>query len=143
MKHATTRMLFAYWDTLRGERAAPDRGEIEPGEIRHILADTFIAGDNHTNPKEWTGLKARLKAIGSGGSSVDGSNPESRVMANSQASGGGALSLAQLDIAIANVENPTHIIMPKILRDRFSAATRDSAAKRRQLSGKSLPPASV
>lgn len=35
-------MLFSYWDALRGERAAPDRGEIEPGEIRHILADTFI-----------------------------------------------------------------------------------------------------
>jgi hypothetical protein len=42
MKHATTRMLFSYWDALRGERAAPERGEIEPGEIRHILADTFI-----------------------------------------------------------------------------------------------------
>lgn len=35
-------MLFAFWDTLRGERAAPDRGEIQPGEMRHILADTFI-----------------------------------------------------------------------------------------------------
>jgi hypothetical protein len=35
-------MLFSYWDGLRGERAAPERGEIEPGEIRHILADTFI-----------------------------------------------------------------------------------------------------
>jgi hypothetical protein len=42
MKHATTRMIFSYWDGLRGERAAPERGEIEPGEIRHILADTFI-----------------------------------------------------------------------------------------------------
>jgi hypothetical protein len=42
MKHASTRLLFAYWDGLRGERAAPDRGEIEPGEIRGILADTFI-----------------------------------------------------------------------------------------------------
>jgi len=42
MKHAATRMLFSYWDGLRGERAAPDRGEIEPGEIRHVLADTFI-----------------------------------------------------------------------------------------------------
>ncbi|TDR93728.1 PAS domain-containing protein [Enterovirga rhinocerotis] len=42
MKHATSRMLFAYWDALRGERAAPDRAEIQPGAIRHILADTFI-----------------------------------------------------------------------------------------------------
>src|SRR5215204_152977 len=42
MKHTTTRTIFSYWDALRGERAAPERGEIEPGEIRHILADTFI-----------------------------------------------------------------------------------------------------
>lgn len=42
MKHPTSRMLFSYWDGLRGERAAPERGEIEPGDIRHILADTFI-----------------------------------------------------------------------------------------------------
>ena len=42
MKHATSRTLFSYWDALRGERAAPERGEIEPGDIRQILADTFI-----------------------------------------------------------------------------------------------------
>jgi hypothetical protein len=42
MKHPTSRMLFSYWDSLRGERAAPERGEIEPGDIRHILADTFM-----------------------------------------------------------------------------------------------------
>lgn len=44
MKHATSRLLFAYWDSLRGLRAAPDRGEIEPTRIRHVLADTFILG---------------------------------------------------------------------------------------------------
>jgi hypothetical protein len=42
MKHAATRMIYAYWDLLRGARAAPERGEIEPGEIRHFLGDTFI-----------------------------------------------------------------------------------------------------
>ncbi|GGK31370.1 PAS domain-containing protein [Salinarimonas ramus] len=42
MKHPATRMLFSYWDALRGERAAPERGEIEPGEIRHVLADAFV-----------------------------------------------------------------------------------------------------
>jgi hypothetical protein len=42
MKHTTSRMLFAYWDALRGERAAPDRDEIEPTRLRHVLADTFI-----------------------------------------------------------------------------------------------------
>lgn len=44
MKHATSRLLFAYWDRLRGERSAPERSEIRPGDIRQILADTFILG---------------------------------------------------------------------------------------------------
>ena len=42
MKHPSTRELFAYWDRCRGERAAPERADIEPGAIRHVLADTFI-----------------------------------------------------------------------------------------------------
>lgn len=42
MRHPTSRVLFAYWDHLRGTRSAPERGEIEPGSIRHVLADTVI-----------------------------------------------------------------------------------------------------
>lgn len=42
MKHATSRMLFAYWDGLRGERAVPERRDVQPGGMRHVLADTFI-----------------------------------------------------------------------------------------------------
>ncbi len=42
MRHATSRELFAYWDRVRGGEAAPRRSEIEPGDIRRILADTFI-----------------------------------------------------------------------------------------------------
>jgi hypothetical protein len=42
MKHSSTRDLFDYWNRQRGLRRAPERGEIEPGAIRHALADTFI-----------------------------------------------------------------------------------------------------
>lgn len=42
MKHTSSRLLFSYWDSLRGERAAPDRKDVEPGRIRHVLADTFV-----------------------------------------------------------------------------------------------------
>ncbi len=42
MKHAASRALYAYWDERRGTRAAPERAEIEPGAIRHVLSDTFI-----------------------------------------------------------------------------------------------------
>jgi len=34
--------LFQYWNRLRGERRAPRRTEIEPADIKTLLADTFI-----------------------------------------------------------------------------------------------------
>ncbi len=42
MKHASTRALFEYWNRRRRRRPAPDRSEIEPAEIRHVLGDTFM-----------------------------------------------------------------------------------------------------
>ncbi len=56
-------MLFSYWDALRGERAAPDRGEIEPGEIRHILADTFILEIGADRTAEFRLAGTRLCAL--------------------------------------------------------------------------------
>lgn len=91
-----------------------------------VWTDTFMSGDNASEPREFTGLKQRLRAVGSGATSVDGSNYESRIVANSTSSGGGALSLAVLDVAIGLVDNPTHIMMPKKLLDRFGAAQRDT-----------------
>jgi len=50
MKHATSRELYDYWDRLRSGQPAPHRSDIEPSDIRRILADTFIleAGDRET-----------------------------------------------------------------------------------------------
>jgi len=42
MRHSVSKDLYAYWDGLRGARAAPDRNDIDPGAIRHLLADCFI-----------------------------------------------------------------------------------------------------
>lgn len=42
MKHSSIRELFEYWNERRGLRLAPERGDIEPGAIRRILADTFM-----------------------------------------------------------------------------------------------------
>ncbi|GLK75885.1 PAS domain-containing protein [Methylopila jiangsuensis] len=42
MKAVATRELFAYWNDVRGARAAPERSDIDPGGIRSILSDTFI-----------------------------------------------------------------------------------------------------
>jgi hypothetical protein len=111
-------------------RHGPDRRAIEETmQIKRkasIWANTFIFGDNRSAPREFTGLRTRLRPVGSGSASVNGSNYMSRVMANSEASGGGALSLLQLDRAIGLVENPNAIIMPKALKDRLPAAARDT-----------------
>jgi hypothetical protein len=42
MKNATTRALHAYWDRLRAGRAAPERGDVDPGAIRTLLGDVFL-----------------------------------------------------------------------------------------------------
>ena len=42
MKHAASRAMFEHWNERRGTRFAPERGEIEPGRIRKILADSII-----------------------------------------------------------------------------------------------------
>jgi len=44
VKHSSTQALYAYWNERRGARAAPERGEIEPGAIRTSLGDSFILG---------------------------------------------------------------------------------------------------
>ena len=42
MKHPSNRELFDYWNKRRGERLAPERADIEPAAIRHVLGDTFV-----------------------------------------------------------------------------------------------------
>ena len=48
MRHPSIRELFDYWNQRRGLRPAPDRGDIEPGAIRRVLADTFILSFDET-----------------------------------------------------------------------------------------------
>lgn len=42
MKQDGSIALFQYWNRLRGIRPAPKRTEIEPADIKTLLADTFI-----------------------------------------------------------------------------------------------------
>ena len=42
MKHPSSRDLYAYWNERRGTRTVPERADIEPGAIRHLLGDAFI-----------------------------------------------------------------------------------------------------
>ena len=42
MKNPANADLFAYWNERRGHRIAPERGDIEPNAIRHVLGDSFF-----------------------------------------------------------------------------------------------------
>lgn len=50
MKHPSARALHAYWDRLRGGRAAPERAEIDPARIGRLLGDVLLL-ENAENPR--------------------------------------------------------------------------------------------
>lgn len=50
MKNASTREVFGYWDRLRGQRTAPERGDIEPSALRNVLQDTFVLENSPIGP---------------------------------------------------------------------------------------------
>lgn len=105
------------------------KGQMKNGA--RVWTDTFINGDNATDPKEWDGLKKRLVADSAG--NVDGSTDDSRLLANATGSGGSPLSLAQLDVAISLVNQPTHIMMSRNLKVKFQAAARDPSISNNQI----------
>ena len=42
MKHRFTRDLYGYWNAQRAGSPAPERADIDPTAIAHVLADTFL-----------------------------------------------------------------------------------------------------
>ena len=42
MKHKNSQLLYTYWNTVRGDRIAPRRFDIEPGRLGTVLPETFI-----------------------------------------------------------------------------------------------------
>lgn len=63
MKHPSNRELFEYWNLRRGERLAPERGEIDPGAIRKILGDTFVLEMSGVNNPVFRLAGTRLCAL--------------------------------------------------------------------------------
>jgi hypothetical protein len=84
--------------------------------LGRLWAQTFINGDNSTNPREFNGLKKRCAM-----QSTD------RVVNNSASSGGGALSLLKLDETIERVNGANALIAPRTFRPLFTAAARTPA----------------
>ncbi len=42
MKHRSSQAVYAYWNEKRGTRPAPERGDIDPADIRRALGDTVM-----------------------------------------------------------------------------------------------------
>lgn len=42
MKHPASREYFAYWDEQRRGAAAPERADVAPEAVRHLLGDIFM-----------------------------------------------------------------------------------------------------
>lgn len=77
------------------------------------VTTALLSGSNATDPSSFNGLQTRI-------------TESSQLFHNSGSSGGGPLSLANLDQAIDNVENPTHLIMSRTMRRLFLQAYRSS-----------------
>ena len=86
--------------------------KMQAKKLVRSITDKIVNGSNATSIKEFDGIKTRLT----------GSN----VTANAAGSGGGALSLYNLDRTIDKVVEPTHLLMTKAMRTRLTQAGRNT-----------------
>lgn len=78
------------------------------------VTDVILTGDNTTQPREFDGLQRRV------------AGSATQLIHNAAGSGGAALSLTKLDELIAQVVDPTHLIMNRRFRDvHFTALMRN------------------
>lgn len=95
----------------QGEGVRSTHEQMKVKALSAAYTAKFIKGDSATNPREFDGLQTRLRG--------------SQVISAGATAGGAALSLAAIDEAIDAVDNPTHIIMSRSMRRRFTTAARD------------------
>jgi hypothetical protein len=93
----------------QGVRATHESMKVKA--LAHGWTAKFIKGDSETNPREFDGLQKRVTGT--------------QVIDAGATAGGAALSLAKLDEAIDAVDNPTHILMNRAMRRKFTAAARN------------------
>lgn len=100
-------------------RAIEERLSI--AKVGRVWANTFISGDTESEPREFDGIQQRVAKYGAEGAA------NSRLFHNSAASGGAALSLANLDVMINSVNGSNVLIAPRTMLPRFIAAARDTS----------------
>jgi len=66
MRQPATLELYSYWNLLRGARLSPEREEVDPLAIRHILADTMMleADEARTFPMRISGTRLNALFLG-------------------------------------------------------------------------------
>jgi len=89
-----------------GQREAQEAMKIKA--LSQAWTSAFIKGDSVVQPRQFDGLQTRL--VGS------------QLMDAGNSAGGDALSLEMLDEAIDRVSNPTHILLNRALKRKFTAA---------------------
>jgi len=97
-----------------GERRLAQHVQLGVKGAGKLWTDTFFSGNNATNPKEFDGIQRRAARF------------DNRIIHNSTDSGGAPLSLYNLDRAIANTWEASHIIASWDLMPRFMQAARDT-----------------
>lgn len=104
-------------DTMgMGQRGAQENLKIKA--LAQAISHNFIKGDVSSNPKQFDGLQARLVTSGS---------QVIVAKSGSATSGGDPLQISQLDAAIDQVVEPTHILMNKAMRRRLTTAAKNSS----------------
>jgi len=103
-----------------GRRAIEEKLSLK--RAGRLWANTFMNGDNTTEPREFNGLKKRIAQKGTVGTETN-----TRTIHNSASSGGAALSLAKLDQLIMMVKGGTHFIAPRASIPLWTAAARNSS----------------
>lgn len=98
----------------QGQRTRSMHEAMKIKALAAAITQKIIKGDSSTNPREFDGWQRRL---GTG----------SQVISAGSTAGGAALSLQALDELIDAVDNPTHLVMSKAMRRKFTAAARDTA----------------
>jgi hypothetical protein len=110
---------YVFVDRAMVDRLGPEQRyrqeQLKSIAIGQLASQMIIKGDKTLNPRQPDGLQARCTAL-----SVN-------LFHNSAASGGAALSLANMDSLYWNVNRPTHWIVPRGLMPFWDSAARNNS----------------
>jgi hypothetical protein len=100
-----------------GEEGEAKQVKLKTIALAQMFSQSFIKSDNSSNPLTPNGLQVRCTNVDTGAGTGN-------LIHNSAASGGGALSLTNLDKLRWLVNKPTHFIFPRALMPFMDAAAR-------------------